>query len=431
MMKLRRKSPNLKSRLRFNLLLFIAFIINIVLISYFYTNTYIDHNEDQRVEATNLINLITEIDHLKLSIKEEKYLKSIIPRFSNNRVMIRIADKPQISSDYIYSHDLQINSQQVNHALSNIRFWRNNIISIYSNQLKEWIIVYLPAISFPWFATAFVLLQLLVMLYLLIYLINGRKLLLAMNRLFELEQRHQLNLPAIRGNFFTQSSLHLLHKSAQYIDSLIAKIQTLNEVKMKTMATLAHDIRTPLTRIDLMLYQIEDAGLRERIFEQIDDIDLILKNTIDYAKQKHLSHPKSTIDLCQIVTEIVQDYQSHNPKRIQISAIYDRYFIHGSQVEIERALTNIINDALKYGSKVRVRLTQYKDTLTIEISDDGPGVPPEQLVNIFLPFQQGDNSSSKGNGLGLSIAKDIIESHGGRIEAKNNQPCGLSITITI
>ena len=50
-------------------------------------------------------------------------------------------------------------------------------------------------------------------------------------------------------------------------------------------------------------------------------------------------------------------------------------------------------------------------------------------TDIFLPFQQGDNSSSKGNGLGLSIAKDIIESHGGRIEAKNNQPSGLSITI--
>ena len=103
MMKLRRNSPNLKSRLRFNLLLFIAFIINIVLISYFYTNTYTDHNEDQRVEAINLINLITEIDHLKLSTKEEKYLKSIIPRFSNNRVMVTIADKPQISSDYIYT----------------------------------------------------------------------------------------------------------------------------------------------------------------------------------------------------------------------------------------------------------------------------------------------------------------------------------------
>ena len=100
-------------------------------------------------------------------------------------------------------------------------------------------------------------------------------------------------------------------------------------------------------------------------------------------------------------------------------------------MEIERALTNIINNALKYGTKVRVRLTQYKDTLTIEITDDGPGVASAQLGDIFLPFQQGDNSSSKGNGLGLSIAKDIIESHGGHIEAKNNQPSGLSITITI
>ncbi len=428
-------SQNLKRtryKLKFNIVLLCGFSLNLILMFYFYINSFLDHDRNQRIIASSMMNFIGELNHLNFNQREKSYLTEILPSSSNQCMNVKVLPLPEYSSDYIHIDvSGNISAQKIEKALESIRFWENNVISVYAKPLGAWIVLELPRIRFPWVGTLFILLQLFAMLYVAMYLINGRYLLHAMEKMFALEDRYRLKLPTLEKGVVSHSSLYMLRKSARYIEALILKVQNLSETKMRTMAALAHDIRTPLTRMELMLYKVKDDVLKEKVFTQIDDINRILRKTIHYANQRHLNAPKVIVDLYGLVRETVKSYQEHSIERVSFidETVNQEYMMLGAPEELTSALTNIINNALKYGKNVVISMKYLRKNILIEVMDDGIGVPEGMLGNIFLAFYQGQISSSKGNGLGLAVTKEIVEDHDGKVYAKNNSLGGLTVTM--
>jgi two-component system, OmpR family, osmolarity sensor histidine kinase EnvZ len=133
-------------------------------------------------------------------------------------------------------------------------------------------------------------------------------------------------------------------------------------------------------------------------------------------------------NLSELIEEIVIKYNNNNIKKDLLQRIY----INGRKNLINRCLNNIIDNALKYGNKIQLKLIKENTNILIIIDDDGSGIPEKEYENVFKPFykiDKGRADSKSSVGLGLSIASDIIRSHGGNIVLDKSKMNGLSVKI--
>ena len=133
-------------------------------------------------------------------------------------------------------------------------------------------------------------------------------------------------------------------------------------------------------------------------------------------------------NLSELIEEMIKKYNNKNISHNLIPRIY----IHGRKNLINRCLNNLIDNGLKYASKVEISLSKKSTNLFIIIDDDGPGIAKEEYENVFKPFykiDKGRNESKSSVGLGLSIASDIIKSHGGNIMLEKSKYKGLRVKI--
>ena len=133
-------------------------------------------------------------------------------------------------------------------------------------------------------------------------------------------------------------------------------------------------------------------------------------------------------NLSELIEEIVTKYDNENIQKDLLPRIY----INGRKNLINRCLNNIIDNALKYGNKVQIKLSKENTNILIIIDDDGFGIPKEEYENVFKPFykiDKGRADSKSSVGLGLSIASDIVRSHGGNIVLDKSKMNGLSVKI--
>ena len=133
-------------------------------------------------------------------------------------------------------------------------------------------------------------------------------------------------------------------------------------------------------------------------------------------------------NISELIEQVVGKYNNQNIQKDLLPRIY----INGRKNLINRCLNNIIDNALKYGNKVKIKLSKENTNLFITIDDDGSGIPEEEHENVFKPFykiDKGRAESKSSVGLGLSIASDIIRSHGGNIVLDKSEMNGLSVKI--
>ena len=135
-------------------------------------------------------------------------------------------------------------------------------------------------------------------------------------------------------------------------------------------------------------------------------------------------------NLSELIDEIVSKYNNKNIQKNLLPRIY----INGRKNLINRCLNNIIDNALKYGNKVEIKLNKENSNLLITIDDDGCGIPAKEYENVFKPFYKIDKGRAETKssvGLGLSIASDIVKSHGGNIILNKSKMNGLSVKISL
>ena len=201
----------------------------------------------------------------------------------------------------------------------------------------------------------------------------------------------------------------------------------------KLLAMTCHDIRTPLARMQAR--RLKSNGKLDRLdLRDIEEINQMLDDLVLFSKENWLSgiqyEPTSISDFFE---ECVQAYLEDNKNVRFINMLEEDIEIDLKRAAFKRAINNLINNALKYGNQVEVLLTNNKSTganLQINIKDNGPGIPQSEIGNVFKPFYSG-SSLIKGNGLGLSITKEILDIHGGNIHLRNRRSGGLDVCILL
>ena len=203
-------------------------------------------------------------------------------------------------------------------------------------------------------------------------------------------------------------------------------VRHLNQ-RSEMLSGISHDLRTPLTRMKLQIAFIKDKELANKLTEDINEMEKMLNEYLQFTSSSY-SEKDQYFDLSQLIDQIVQKYNNKNISTNLSSKIY----INGRKNLIKRCINNLIDNGIKYGDKVSIELKKNNNNLFIKIEDNGPGIPKGEYENVFKPFYKIDKGRADAKssvGLGLSIASDIIRSHGGNINLEKSSLNGLGVKI--
>ena len=203
-------------------------------------------------------------------------------------------------------------------------------------------------------------------------------------------------------------------------------VRHLNQ-RSEMLSGISHDLRTPLTRMKLQIAFIEDKDLSKKLADDINEMEKMLNEYLQFTSSSFLEKD-ALFDLSHLIKEVIEKYENSNIS----SNIMPNISIKGRKNLIRRSVNNLIDNAIKYGEKVNVEIIKNNNNLFIKIEDDGPGIPENEYENVFKPFykiSKGRADSKSSVGLGLSIASDIIRSHGGNIKLERSSMNGLGVKI--
>ena len=197
--------------------------------------------------------------------------------------------------------------------------------------------------------------------------------------------------------------------------------------RSEMLSGISHDLRTPLTRMKLQSAFIKDKGISNKLVEDINEMEKMLNEYLQFTSSSYVEKDEM-FNLSELIKEIVEKYNNQNIS----TNIIERIYLNGRKNLIKRSINNLIDNALKYGKKVNVELSKKNVNIFIKIEDDGPGIPEKEYGNVFKPFYKIDKGRAETKssvGLGLSIASDIIRSHGGNIKLEKSKLKGLEVRI--
>tara|TARA_B100000686_G_scaffold350363_1_gene446139 strand:+ start:67 stop:1380 length:1314 start_codon:yes stop_codon:yes gene_type:complete len=199
--------------------------------------------------------------------------------------------------------------------------------------------------------------------------------------------------------------------------------------RSEMLSGISHDLRTPLTRMKLQLALIKDKNLINRFSSDIDEMEKMLNEYLQFSSESN----KEKTEEFEINKLIQNTISKFNNNLITFNKGND-FLFNGRKLSIQRCLNNLIENSTKFSNKIEINFQKLKSNILIYIEDDGPGIPIEERENVFKPFYKVDKSRSKQSssvGLGLSIASDIIRSHGGKIELGVSKYDGLKVIISL
>jgi signal transduction histidine kinase len=176
---------------------------------------------------------------------------------------------------------------------------------------------------------------------------------------------------------------------------------------------------------------MEDSQEQAKILDTLEEMETMITSVLDFSKATFHDEPQRQVDLSALIGSICDD-QSDAGAAVEFTPPPQIPYIC-RRIELKRALTNLIENAIKYGRGARVTVAQKPRAIDIYIDDDGPGIPEDQLETIFLPFYRIDASRGRGGGigLGLSIAQAIIHGHGGSIDLENRAGGGIRAHVSL
>ncbi len=220
--------------------------------------------------------------------------------------------------------------------------------------------------------------------------------------------------------------------AARAFNNMLTRIRRLVAERAYTLAAISHDLRTPLTRQRLRLEFIDDAELRDRMQRDLDDMEAMVDSSLAYLRGDGSSEERRRIDLSALLQSICDD-ASDAGHDVDID-IEPTIIVTGGPLALKRALTNLLDNAVKYGKRAHVSARAAPDRAMIVIDDEGPGIPLDQRERVFEPFYRVDRSRRRepgGSGLGLTVARTFIRANRGDLRLDDNPAGGLRVEVTL
>ena len=220
-----------------------------------------------------------------------------------------------------------------------------------------------------------------------------------------------------------------IRKAAYEFDRMAKRIDRHLKQRSEMLSGISHDLRTPLTRLKLQLAMMSQKDISSKMSKDIDEMEMMLNSYLQFAKSQAVEDSVAT-NINKLLIEISEE---KNNKKLHLD-LTNEIVLVGRKNALKRCFNNLIENGLNYAENVYVKVSKSTNRLNVFIEDDGLGIPINQYKNVFKPFyrlDQSRNQNKSGVGLGMSIAEDIIRSHGGNIELGESQYKGLLIKISL
>jgi signal transduction histidine kinase len=223
-----------------------------------------------------------------------------------------------------------------------------------------------------------------------------------------------------------------MKQAAHAFNAMQTKLRALIENRTRMLAALSHDLRTPLTLLRLRAENVENAEERDKMLATIAEMDAMIGATLKYAREQAADEPRRSTDVTALVQSVVDDMADAGLDVTMAQS--EPVSIACQPAALKRALTNLIENAVKYGERARISLAASPQSVEIAVEDDGPGIPEDQLSKVFEPFYRVEESRSRdtgGVGLGLAIAHAVVSAQNGTLTLTNRKPTGLRAVIAL
>ena len=222
-----------------------------------------------------------------------------------------------------------------------------------------------------------------------------------------------------------------IRQTTNAFNQMRTRIKRFLKQRTDMLAGVSHDLRTPLTRMKLQLSLMKDDDAKKELEYDIKEMTAMLNSYVSFVR----GETPETIENIQLNNLIKNICQNLDREKYEITETYSRKIdTSGRPLQIKRAIQNILDNARRYASKIQIDVSANNDECFISISDNGPGIPEKNYEDVFKPFFTLDPSRNKmkgESGLGMTISRDIIRSHGGDIKLSPSSIGGLKTVINL
>jgi signal transduction histidine kinase len=221
-------------------------------------------------------------------------------------------------------------------------------------------------------------------------------------------------------------------RAARALNTMQQRLQRFIADRTRILTAMSHDLKTPITRLRLRSEMLEDDALRAKFSKDLEDMESMVVQTLDFMRDASAAEPVQRVDLTALLESLQSDYQDTG-HAVEIEGRVAQP-INGRPLALRRCLTNLVDNAIRYGKRATIRIEDAAGQVTIHVLDEGPGMSMEEFERAFEPFYRGESSRNRatgGTGLGLGIARNIARAHGGDLELSNRPQGGLEAILRL
>jgi signal transduction histidine kinase len=220
---------------------------------------------------------------------------------------------------------------------------------------------------------------------------------------------------------------------AKALNRMRERITALIDDRTKMLAAISHDLRTPITRMRLRSEFIEDDGHRSRMLRDLDQMRSMLESVLSFLRNDRKLESMTLVDIASSLQLVTDQFADMGHKVVYEGPEHAMATVRPD--DLHRSVTNLVENAVRFGAEARIRLIVSPDIMTIEVEDDGPGISDSRKDVMLEPFVRGDDArnmdEASGFGLGLSIARTIVLAHRGALSLNDRTPHGLIVRIEL
>jgi len=222
-----------------------------------------------------------------------------------------------------------------------------------------------------------------------------------------------------------------IRNAARAFNTMQDRMQRYLDSRSRVLAAMSHDLKTPLTRLRLQVEMLDDSVTQGKLGRQLDEMESMVHGALALFRGLDDNEAFTAIDINDLLATLQSEFAEMSAQ-VAIQGHATRGIL-GKPQALRRCLTNLINNAVNFGSQATI-VVEDGAALVIRVRDDGPGIPEDELERVFEPFYRLESSRNRdtgGSGLGLSIARDLIQAHGGSLILQNLPVRGLEAIVTL